>query len=283
MNRPPLRVADVFRAHWQEYRAVHPVAAHPARVVRHLLECRTAVLGGHLYRCDDCGREVPLYNSCRDRHCPTCQTLRKQQWLETRRAEILPVPYFHAVFTLPHMLNPLIDTNRARLLGELFAVVNWVLQHFAADPQWKLQGQLGFIAVLHTWTQKLLLHYHLHCLVPGGAWNGAAGRWTSAHGTFLFGKDALAKAFKARFIRRLQSLRRRGKLHGVGAATTLAAPAAWNAFIHELWAAKWVVYPKATGKRPEQALDYLARYTHKVALGDHRILKLHEGQVTFSW
>jgi hypothetical protein len=209
--------------------------------------------------------------------------LRKQQWLEARRAEILPVPYFHVVFTLPHTINPLIGANRRVLLGELFAAVNWVLQRFAADPQWKLQGQLGFIAVLHTWTQKLLLHYHLHCLVPGGAWNATAGRWTSAHGTFLFGKDALAKAFQARFIRRLQSLRRGGKLQYAGAAAELAAPAAWNAFIHQLWESKWVVYPKATGKRPEQALDYLARYTHKVAIGDHRLLNFHDGQVTFSW
>ena len=283
MNRPPLRVADVFRAHWQEYRAVHPVAGHPARVVQHLLDCRTAALGGHLYRCDDCGREVPLYNSCQDRHCPTCQTLRKQEWLEARRAEILPVPYFHVVFTLPHALNPLIAANRKRLLATLFGTVNWVLQHFAADPQWKLHGQLGFVAVLHTWTQQLLLHYHLHCLVPGGAWNAATGRWTSAHRKFLFGKAALAKAFRARFIRRLQSLRRRGQLQYTGAAAVLASPTAWNDFIQQLWAPTWVVYPKATGKNPEQALDYLARYTHKVAISDYRLLKLHDGQVTFAW
>ena len=283
MNRPPLRVADVFRAHWREYRAVHPVAGHPARVVQHLLDCRTAALGGHLYRCDACGRDVPLYNSCQDRHCPTCQTLRKQEWLEARRAEILPVPYFHTVFTLPHTINPLIGANRNLLLGELFGAVNWVLQHFAADPQWKLQGQLGFVAVLHTWTQRLLSHYHLHCLVPGGAWNATLGRWTSAHRAFLFGKTALAKSFQARFIRRLESLRRRGKLQYAGAAAELAAPAAWKDFIDELWRVKWVVYPKATGKNPEQALDYLARYTHKVAIGDHRILKLDDGQVTFSW
>lgn len=283
MNRPPLRVAEVFRSHWREYRAGHSVAAHPGRVVRHLLDCRTAALGGHLYRCEDCGGEVPLYNSCQDRHCPTCQTLRKQQWLEARRAEILPVPYFHIVFTLPHAIHPLIGDNRVLLLDELFATVNWVLQRFAADPQWKLEGQLGFIAVLHTWTQKLLLHYHLHCLVPGGAWNGASGIWRSANSTFLFGKEALAKAFQARFIRRLQALRRTGQLAYTGEAAELADPAAWNGFIHRLWTTAWIVYPKATGKNPEQALDYLARYTHKVAIGNHRILNLQDGQVTFSW
>ena len=281
MPRPPLRVADVFRAHWQSYRAVHPVAAHPARVVRHILTCRTAALGGHLWRCDTCAQEVPLYNSCQDRHCPTCQTLRKLQWLRARQAEILPAPYFHVVFTLPHALNPLLGANPRRLLDELFASANWVLQHFAADPQWKLCGQLGFLAVLHTWTQKLLPHYHLHCLVPGGAWDGQT--WRPAHRAFLFAKDALAKAFQARFLRRLQILRRSGQLQYSGASAGLGEPTAWQALIDRLWQVPWIVYPKATARNPAQALDYLARYTHRVAIGDHRLLALQDGQVTFAW
>ena len=284
MHRPPpLRVAEVFRVHWREFCATHAVAPHPARVVRHLLLCRTAALGGHRYRCDACGAEVTLYNSCRDRHCPTCQTLRKQQWLEARRAELLPVPYFHVVFTLPHRLNPLVRANRARLFGVLFAAAREVLQAFAADPQWKLQGQLGYVAVLHTWTQKLLLHPHLHCLVPGGAWDARAQRWTSAHRRYLFGKRALAKAFQARFIQRLQALRCAGKLTYAGAATALAEPAAWAALIGQLWQTPWVVYPKATAQNTEQTLDYLARYTHRVAISDHRILRVADGQVTFAW
>ena len=283
MTRPHLRVADVFRGDWQEYCANHAVASHPKRVVKHLLDCRTSELGGHMYRCDTCGGEVPLYNSCQDRHCPTCQTLRKQQWLEDRQAEILPVPYFHVVFTLPHSINPLIGANRTLLLAELFGAVNWVLQRFAADPQWKLQGQLGFIAVLHTWTQKLLPHYHLHCLVAGGAWNTDRKTWKSAHRHYLFGKDAVAKAFQARFIKRLQALRRSGKLQYSGDVVNLADAADWNAFIHRLWEPKWVVYPKATARRTDQALDYLARYTHRVAIGDHRILKIQKGEATFSW
>ena len=283
MSRPHLRVADLFRGHWQEYSANHAVASHPGRVVGHLLDCRTAELGGHMYRCNTCGGEVPLYNSCRDRHCPTCQTLRKQQWLEDRQAEILPVPYFHVVFTLPHSINPLLGANRSLLLGELFGAVNWVLQRFAADPQWKLQGQLGFIAVLHTWTQRLLLHYHMHCLVAGGAWNSEGKTWRSAHRSYLFGKSALSKAFQARFIKRLQALHSKEKLKYTGDAAPLADPAAWNTFIHALWEPEWVVYPKATAKRTEQALDYLARYTHRVAIGDHRILKIDKDEVTFSW
>jgi hypothetical protein len=282
--RPHLRVADVFRSGWKEYVRAQRVPQRLKQVARHILDCRTSALGGHRHRCDACGAEVPLYNSCRDRHCPTCQTLRKQRWLEQRRAEVLPVPYFHVVFTQPHALNPLIAANRTLLLGELFGTVNWVLQHFAADPQWKLCGVLGFIAVLHTWTQRLTAHYHLHCLVAGGAWNAGEGVWRSAHSRYLFSKDALASCFKARFIRRLESLRQRGKLRFSGEhAAPLAEPAAWDALIRRLWQSKWIVYPKPTAKNPEQALDYLGRYTHRVAISDHRILDVQDGQVTFIW
>ena len=276
-KRPHLRVADVFRSGWKEYEGARRVPRRLAQAARHILECRTAALGGRLHRYDACGAEVPLYNSCRDRHCPTCQTLRKQRWLEQRRAEVLPVPYFHVVFTLPHALNPLIAANRARLLGELFGTVNWVLSRFSADPRWKLRGQIGFIAVLHTWTQRLNAHYHLHCLVPGGAWNADENVWRCAHSRFLFGKDALASAFRARFIRRLESLRRRGKLAFDG------DPAAWDALIRQVWDTKWIVYPKATARNPEQALDYLGRYTHRVAIADHRIRVISDGSVTFAW
>ncbi|MFH1970176.1 MAG: transposase zinc-binding domain-containing protein [Verrucomicrobiota bacterium] len=140
MKTAHLRVADVFRTHWTEYERTQPIAPHQLNAVRHILTWRTTALGGHLYRCDACGSEVPLYNSCRDKHCPTCQTTRKQQWVQDRRSELLPVPYFHGVFTLPHDLHPLIDANRRLLLDEFFGAVNWVLQHFAADPQWETTG-----------------------------------------------------------------------------------------------------------------------------------------------
>ena len=283
MAPPRHRVAEVFRSGWKTYCGTHRVVRRQMQVARHILECRTAALGGRLHRCDACGAEVPLYNSCRDRHCPTCQTVRKQRWLEQRRAEVLPVPYFHVVFTLPHVLNPLIAANRTLLPGELFGSVNWVLQRFAADPQWKLCGQLGFVAVLHTWTQRLMPHYHVHCLVAGGAWNATEGTWRNAHARYLFGKDALAACFRGRFIRRLESLRRRGKLKFAGQAAALAEPAAWAALLTRLHDAKWIVYPKATAKNPEQALDYLARYTHRVAVSDHRILNVADGSVTFAW
>ena len=283
MSRPHLRVADVLRTYWPEFCRRHPVESHVRKVMGHLRDCRSAALGGHLHRCNRCGGEVPVYNSCQDRHCPTCQTLRKQQWVEHRQAELLPVPYFHVVFTLPHRLNPLIRANLACLLRELFAVVAWVLQRFAADPQWKLCGTLGFVAVLHTWTQKLLPHYHVHCLVPGGAWNAATGTWREANRHFLFGKDALAKAFQARFIARLQRLRRTQRLRFDGLAADLAPDAAWNRLIHDLWITPWIVYPKATANNPERAVDYLGRYTHRVAISDHRLRTLEGNTLTFDW
>ena len=283
MPPPPHRVAEVFRDGWESYRAAHRVSPGRTSAARHVMSCRTAALGGRLHRCDTCGAEVPVYNSCRDRHCPTCQTLRKQRWLEQRRREVLPVPYFHAVFTLPHALNALVAANHAPLLNELFSTVNRVLQSFAADPQWKLRGRLGFIAVLHTWTQRLTLHYHLHCLVAGGGWDEDASAWRGASGRFLFGKDALAACFRASFIKRLGRLRERNKLQFKGSATALAESAAWDSLIRKLWEVKWVVYPKATSSTPEQTLDYLGRYTHRVAVGDHRILGVRDGAVTFTW
>ena len=210
MTPPALRVADVFRQHFDEYDRTHKIAPHQRDAVRHLLACRTAALGGHVYRCDTCGKEVPLYNGCLARHCPTCQTLAKEEWLAARRAELLPVEYFHVVFTVPHRLNPLIDGNRALLLGELFAAVAWVLGRFAADPQWRLQGKLGFFIVLHTWTQKLQEHFHLHVIVPGGVWRADTKQWVSCRAGYLFGKDPLAAAFHNRYLKRLAALRRQG-------------------------------------------------------------------------
>jgi len=283
MSARRLRVADVFRAHWAEYDRTHAIAPHQAKAVRHILLCRTAALGGHLHRCANCGSGVPVYNSCLDRHCPTCQTLAKEEWLADRRAELLPVEYFHTVFTLPHRLNPLIDANRALLLGELFAVVNWVLQRFAADPQWRLEGQLGFLAVLHTWTQLLTEHFHLHCIIPGGVWQAQTAHWVPSRKRFLFGKQPLCDAFRNRYLKRLGVLRAAGKLSFTGGAAELAESAAWNAFIAALSGKNWVAELRPTAAGPEQALEYLARYVHRVAIGDYRVLALQDGRVRFSY
>jgi hypothetical protein len=283
VNPRHLRVADVLRAGWEAYNRAHPVPPHAARAVRHILRCRTAALGGHLHQCDHCGREVPVYNSCQTRHCPSCQHHAKAEWLDARLAEVLPVPYFHVVFTLPHLLNALVDANRARLLGELFGTVNWVLQRFAQDPRWRLEGQLGFLAILHTWTQRLRLHFHLHCVVPGGVWREGTGEWVPCRGRWLFRKDSLAAAFRNRFLERLRALRRRGRLAYGGRAAPLADDPAWEQWLAALAKQTWIVFPKAVPGDPALALKYVARYTHKVAIGDSRIKALEGGKVTYTW
>jgi len=288
------RVADVIRSCWESYNRAHALPPHAAKAARNILRCRTAALGGHMHQCDHCGSEVPLYNSCQTRHCPTCQTSAKEKWLDARLAEVLPVQYFHVVFTLPHSLNALVDANRPLLLGELFGVANWVLQRFAQDPRWRLQGQLGFLAILHTWTQRLKPHFHLHCIVPGGVWRATAepasgdgreatGQWVPCRGKWLFRKDSLAAAFRNRFLQRLAALRQRGKLAYGGRAAPLAADAPWETLLATLAAAHWVVYPKPTPGDPSQSLKYVARYTHKVAISDSRIKAIRDGKVTYSW
>jgi len=278
-----LRVADVIRSCWEAYNRGHPLPPHVVNAVRHILACRTAALGGHIHECDQCGSEVPMYNSCQDRHCPTCQTNAKEKWLAKRRRELLPVQYFHCVFTVSHDLNGLIDANRRLLLGELFTTVNWVLQAFAHDPRWRLQGGLGFLAVLHTWTQKLQEHFHLHCIVPGGVWREDTGKWVHCRSRWLFRKESLADAFRNRYIKRLQALHRQGKLRLTGRAAPLAEQSNWDTLIAKVENQTWVVYPKPAPAGAETALDYLGRYTHKVAISDHRITALKDGRVTYSW
>jgi hypothetical protein len=278
-----LRVADVLRPCWKTYNRAHRLPPHVGKAVRSILKCRTRELGGHIHQCDHCQSEVPIYNGCQTRHCPSCQSGAKEKWLDERREEILPVQYFHVVFTLPHSLNGLIDANRKVILSELFSVVGWVLQRFAHDPQWRLEGELGYVAMLHTWTQKLLEHFHIHCIVPGGVWRAESKEWIPCRGKWLFKKDSLADAFRNRFIKRLRSLRKRGKLAYGSTAAELEDDAAWEALLAQLENESWIVFPKATPDDPTQAFEYMARYTHKVAISDSRIKKIENGSVTYSW
>lgn len=285
MNAPPLRVADVLRAGCSAYLRRHRVPAFQLKAVRHILACRTPALGGHVWRCASCGQRAVLYNSCRDRHCPTCQGAARETWLEKRMGELIPAPYFHVVFTLPHDLNPLIRHNREALIDLFFREVNATLQEFARDPQWKLEGQLGFLAVLHTWSQTLLEHYHLHCAVPGGVWRAAAkplgedGRsdtdtWVSARRNWLFRAASLADRFRNRYLRALRKRLEAGRL---------ALPAGavdWNAVCAKLALIDWIVYAKKPFAGPRQVLEYLGRYTHKVATRLQRLQRQQCGQVS---
>lgn len=273
----PWRVADVFRAHWDEYLQSHRVPPFQHQAVRHLLQCRTPALGGHVWRCEACGQQALLPNSCRDRHCPTCQGAAREKWLRKRLTELIPVPYFHVVFTLPHDLNPLIRHNRAELIGLFFREVNATLQEFSRDPQWRLEGQLGFLAVLHTWNQKLREHLHLHCAVPGGAWRSDTGTWVMAKRNWLFRDSSLADRFRNRFLAAV------GKRLDKGQLVLPEKIADWKAVCARLALVDWIVYAKKPFAGPPQVLEYLGRYTHKVAISDYRILKLADGQVTFRY
>jgi hypothetical protein len=261
-------LADVFRQYGESFEQTHRVSACEQKVIRAVSVCRTPELGGHLDRCDACGFERPAYNSCRNRHCPKCQSLAKAKWLEKQTSELLPVGYFHLVFTLPHEFNPLILAYKKILLALLFKAVSETLLEFG---QSRLKGTVGIIAVLHTWDQTLKDHFHLHCLVPAGALSQDHSRWISARKNFLFPVAALSLVFRGKFIDRLQQARAKGKI-----------PAA-NMTIKASRQKSWVVYTKKPFGSPQTVLDYLGRYTHRVALSNDRILQVENGEVTLSY
>ena len=282
--RPRWELADVFRVHGAQYRREHSLPGAHVKVMRLIETCRTAELGGHLERCNACGYERPAYNSCRDRHCPKCQTLAKEKWLEDRTRELLPVKYFHNVFSLPHDLNPLILVNKAVGLAILFRAAAEALQDFAADPRWKLGGQLGFLAVLHTWSQTLLDHFHIHCVIPAGALSFDRTRWIPCpREDFLFHVEALSRTFRGKFLYYLKQAYKENRLVFPGQVASLAKPRQFYRLFRSLKEKDWVVYSKEPFAGPDHVMKYLARYTHRVALSNDRIKNVSDGQVTFSY
>lgn len=276
-------VADIFRRYGQEYRQNHFLPSEQFKTMRLIEMCRTAELGGHSEVCDQCGFEQNAYNSCRNRHCPKCQTLVKEQWLNDRKAELLPCPYFHNVFTLPHELNPLILINKKVMLAMLFAAAKETLHVFAHDPQWRLVGQLGFISVLHTWNQKLLDHFHLHCIIPAGVLSFDNKEWIAARENYLFKVESLAKEFKKRYLRKIEKVYEKGKLCFRGNGSTFADKHNFMRLLQTLRNKQWITYSKQPFGGPEQVLEYLGRYTHRVAITNNRIVSIEGGEVTFSY
>jgi hypothetical protein len=250
--------------------------------MRAIETCRTAALGGHRETCDQCGAERLSYNSCRNRHCPKCQTLAKERWLQARRAELLPIEYFHVVFTLPHALNPLAQSHPRLIYPLLFQAAVDTLQTFAHDPR-HLGGELGVTAILHTWGQNLSQHLHLHCVVTGGALAPDGSRWIPAKAGFLFPVRALAQVFRGKFLDALPRAFEAGKLGFAGSLVGLAEPGAFRAWLAHLRAHDWVVYAKPPFAGPEQVIEYLGRYTHRVAISNERIVGLDDGIVRFRW
>jgi len=256
-------LADIFRAFGESYRQAHPLPRTQLKVMRAIESCRTAALGGHLQQCDRCGYQQPAYNSCRNRHCPKCGSLTKAQWLEERQADLLPVGYFHLVFTLPHELNPLVLVNKKVLCNILFKAVSQTLLEFGRTH---LHGSLGFICVLHTWDQRLRDHFHLHCLIPGGALSGDGRQWRAARQNFLFSVKALSLVFRGKFLDLVAQAFVKEQLQFPGRTAALAQPAAFSGLICSLRQKHWVVYAKRPCSSPAQVLDYLGRYTQRVAL-----------------
>jgi len=261
-------LADIFRSYGESYRKTHFLPASHKKVMRAVEACRTQELGGHLKQCDTCGFEHPSYNSCRNRHCPKCQSLAKAKWLKKQTSELLPVGYFHLVFTLPHLLNHLILAHKKILLALLFKAVSETLLEFGRT---RLRGTIGIIAVLHTWDQTLKDHFHLHCLIPAGALSLDQRHWIGARPNFLFPVKALSRVFRGKFLDLLKHAFEQGKI----------PPPSQG--LKELRKKNWVVYAKKPFGSPQTVLDYLGRYTHRVALSNNRILGLENGQVTFTY
>ena len=284
MARTELEVADIIRHHGVAYRQTHAGTLSRAqlRVMRAVEVCRTATLGGHVEACNACGHTRISYNSCRNRHCPKCQALARAEWLEARKADLLPVPYFHVVFTLPEPVAAIAFQNKPVVYGILFQAAAATLKTIAADPR-HLGAEIGFIAVLHTWGQTLQHHPHLHGVVPGGGLAPDGDRWVACRPGFFLPVRVLSSLFRRLFLEALDAAFQAGDLSFYGNLGDLAEP---GRFAQELRAARgvdWVVYAKPPFGGPEQVLEYLGRYTHRVAIANSRLVTIEDGTVAFRW
>ena len=270
----------MFALHGEHYCQSRKAPAAHLKVMRLIQSCRTEVLGGHLQRCDSCGAEHNAFNSCRHRACPKCGSAATDRWLQRRKQELLPTGYFHVVFTVPHELNPLFLVNPKVLISILFKAVSETLSNFGRTH---LRGKIGFLAVLHTWDQTLGSHYHLHCLIPGGALSFDGLRWIAARSNFLFSVPALRIVFRAKFLDFLAAAYDKGKLVFPGNTASLAHRPRFKKLLSAVRKKRWVVYARKPFASPEIVLAYLGRYTHRTAISNHRILDVGQEHVTFSY
>src|SRR5215472_8443534 len=284
MTRPPWEVADIIRGAGDKFleRYCDSLTWTQLKVLRAIARCRTAVLGGHRDQCVRCGHQVISYNSCRNRHCPKCQTNAREKWLCARRRELLPVCYFHLVFSVPHALVPLIWQNKRYLFGLLFDTSAATLLEVAANPA-RLGAEIGFLSILHTWGQTLQRHPHVHCVVPGGGLSPDHSRWIRSVPQFFLPVRVLSRVFRGKFVAGLQRAFQRKQLAFHSELQSLANEKAFAAFVRTLFQEDWIVYAKAPFGGPEHVLQYLARYTHRVAISNHRLLSVDDHHVTFRW
>jgi hypothetical protein len=284
MTKPPFEVADIIRAHGDSFvqRNRSWLTWLQLRVLFAIEHCRTAALGGHLDRCQQCGYEATSFNSCRSRHCPKCQTNARNKWIAERQKELLPVKYVHVVFTIPHQLSWLALQNKKVIYDLLFRASAATLLEIAADPK-HLGAKIGFLSVLHTWGQNLQIHPHLHCVIPSGGLSTDHQHWVRPRYPFFLPAGVLSRVFRGKFVAGLKLAFRQRKLLFPGSLKPLAVEKAFHAFLRPLFRQDWVVYAKRPFGGPEHVLHYLARYTHRVAISNHRIVNLADGKVTFRW
>jgi hypothetical protein len=279
-----LEVADIFRQAGPAYRQQHADALSRGqrRVMSAIERCRTAALGGHVEQCDACGHRRIAFNSCRNRHCPKCQSLVRAQWLEDRQADLIPVDYFHVVFTVPEEVAVIAYQNKAVVYEILFQATAATLRMIAADPK-HLGAEIGFIAILHTWGQNLLHHPHLHCVVPGGGLSADGERWIACRPGFFLPVRVLSRLFRRLFLAQLQCAFDAGYLRFFNRLEPLQVPGAFARYLAPVRRAEWVVYAKPPFGGPQHVLEYLGRYTHRVAISNHRLLNVVDGNVSFRW
>jgi hypothetical protein len=284
MTRPPLEVADIVRAqgnrfiennrrwiHWTHRKVLHAIAA-----------CRTAILGGHRDQCSRCGYRAISYNSCRNRHCPKCQNGARDKWVAARQNELLAVAYVHVVFTLPQQLSQLMLQNKKVLYDLLFRASAETLLEVARNPK-HLGAQIGFLSVLHTWGQNLLHHPHIHCVIPAGGLKADLSQWVHPRYKFFLPVGVLSKVFRAKFVAGVKRAFQQGRLTFAGTLEPLGHEKAFSSFLRTLFRQNWVVYAKPPFGGPRHVIAYLARYTHRVAISNHRLVAFHDDQVTFLW
>jgi hypothetical protein len=284
MPRPKPELAEIFRRYGHAYRQkfanLMPTAQR--RVMTAIQRCRTAALGGHVEVCDHCGHRRHWFNSCADRHCPKCQSLARAEWLADRKEELLDCPYFHVVFTVPGQIAAIALQNKRVLYGILFRATAETLQIIAADPK-HLGAKIGFFAILHTWGQNLLDHPHLHCVVPGGGISPDRTRWIACRPGFFLPVRVLSRLFRRLFLKHLQKSFDSGRLRFSGSLEHLADPVRFRSHLAPAERIEWVVYAKPPFAGPQQVLDYVGRYTHRVAISNNRLLDLDNGRVSFRW
>jgi hypothetical protein len=274
-------IQDILKEYGQDYKNNHKMPLNHHKVIRSIEICRTSSLGGHIDECDNCGHTKISYNSCKNRHCPKCQTLSKERWIESRKDDLLPVQYFHAVFTIPEQLNAIVIQNQKLLYGILFKSVSETLLELSQDKKY-LGAQLGFLSILHTWGQNLMHHPHLHCVIPGGGLS-KINKWIHSKKNFFIPVKVLSRKFRGKFLFYLKQFYSQNMLSFLGKQKYLGDKNNFQSFLDKVYSLEWVVYCKPPFKNSAYVLEYLSRYSHKVAISNNRIIKVENGYVTFKW